>query len=157
MVGWPKTFGSVDEGYVGFDLSGITVILEPEEIDEFECGRYLGFSVSIENLGHHRLDSRHQIQLVRIGKRVLVLGSSAERLETLSEISEPEEVALLMAQSDTRSHPPVNQSFGHLLEQYRSGTGGRTKPEDCSLSERVSNESSEPGKLRQAGGLHRHA
>ena len=57
MVGWQKTFGSIDEGYIGFDLSGITVILEPEEVDEFECGRYLGFSVSIENLDQFHLDA----------------------------------------------------------------------------------------------------
>ncbi len=45
-----KDFGSENEGYVGYRLDNVTVLLEPEEPGEFECGRYLGFSLSVSDL-----------------------------------------------------------------------------------------------------------
>jgi predicted enzyme related to lactoylglutathione lyase len=56
-IGWPKIFGSNEEGYVGFDLKGTTIILELEEVGEFECGRYLGFSVTVEDLNGFFLEA----------------------------------------------------------------------------------------------------
>ena len=44
------TFGSVDEGFVGYRLSNVTVLLELAEKGEFEAGRYLGFSLEVDNL-----------------------------------------------------------------------------------------------------------
>lgn len=39
-LGQKPAFGSVQDGYVGFQLDNVTVLLEPEEPGEFECGRY---------------------------------------------------------------------------------------------------------------------
>jgi len=57
-LGWPKLFGSSEEGFVGFDLQGSTAILEPEEPGEFESGRYLGFSVAVNDLNQFYLDAK---------------------------------------------------------------------------------------------------
>ena len=45
-----KTFGSVQERYIGFRLENVTVLLEPVEEGEFEAGRYLGFSLETEDI-----------------------------------------------------------------------------------------------------------
>lgn len=49
-IGLKKSFGSPDEGYVGFQLENAQLLLEPQESGEFECGRYLGFSVAVEDI-----------------------------------------------------------------------------------------------------------
>ena len=50
---------------------------------------------AVEVLGQSILADRQAIQVVRIGSRILVLGSSTDGLSTLSEITDPDEVAAL--------------------------------------------------------------
>ena len=50
LVGWQKAFGSEEEGFIGFKLGEVTVLLEPEEPGEFEAGSYLGFSVAVADI-----------------------------------------------------------------------------------------------------------
>lgn len=52
-------------------------------------------TAAVEVLGNSVLGHRQAIQIVRIGSRILVLGSSADGLTTLSEITDAEEVAAL--------------------------------------------------------------
>ena len=49
-LGLSKSFGSPDEGFVGFELENALLLLEPEEPGEFECGRYMRFSVSVADI-----------------------------------------------------------------------------------------------------------
>lgn len=49
-IGLERTFGGTEEGYVGFQLENAQLLLEPQERVEFECGRYLGFSVEVEDI-----------------------------------------------------------------------------------------------------------
>lgn len=72
-------------------------------------------------LGRKRIDPRTSVCLVRLGNRILVLGSTADSVTPLAEIDDPVEVdqiAGLCRLSDGSSMP----SFGNLLKQ-------RTKPE----------------------------
>jgi len=50
LLGSNKAFGSEADGYVGFDIENVTILLEPVEADEFESGRYLGFSLEVEDI-----------------------------------------------------------------------------------------------------------
>jgi flagellar protein FliO/FliZ len=61
-------------------------------------------SPAMQVLGRTLLDSKKALYLVKVGDRVLVLGTSQEGLRTLSEISDPREVQDLMqmAQSGTK-------------------------------------------------------
>ena len=43
-------FGSADLGYIGFELENVTLLLESAEPGEFEAGRYLGFSLEVEDI-----------------------------------------------------------------------------------------------------------
>ena len=49
-VGLQRAFGSPSDGYVGFQLENAQLLLETQEPGEFACGRYLGFSLEVEDL-----------------------------------------------------------------------------------------------------------
>lgn len=113
----------------------------------------------IEVLGQQPLDSKHMIRLVRVGQRILVLGCSSEGIQTLSEVTEPDEIALLLghnavSQSSVARNEPVEAqaetgAFSQLLQHYKSAggdtVGNRTQP-----ARGVNGES-------RGGELHRHA
>jgi catechol 2,3-dioxygenase-like lactoylglutathione lyase family enzyme len=41
------SFGSPADGYLGFVIDNVNILLEPEESAGFQCGRYLGFSLEV--------------------------------------------------------------------------------------------------------------
>jgi len=59
-------------------------------------GRQLFASPAMELLGRTYLDPKRYLCLVRVGKRVLVVGASAEGLKRISEITEEAEVTELL-------------------------------------------------------------
>jgi flagellar biogenesis protein FliO len=73
-----------------------------------------------QELGTTRLDHRYQVRLIRVGSRILVLGQSDTNLQTLSEITEPEEVANLIAQCGRKPDEGQKSKFHSLYEQFRS-------------------------------------
>ena len=76
---------------------------------------------AIDVLGKRHLDSRQSIHLVRVGSRILVLGSSAEGLRTLAEVTDPVEVdylAGLCQQSNSAGN--AAQSFRALFNRHSS-------------------------------------
>ena len=50
QIGLDRAYGSPDDGFIGFQLENAQLLLEPQEPGEFECGRYLGFSVAVEDI-----------------------------------------------------------------------------------------------------------
>ncbi len=62
LLGRKKAFGSVAEGYVGFALDNVTLLIEPEEATEFEVGRYLGFSLEVPNVAEFYRSLKDSIQ-----------------------------------------------------------------------------------------------
>lgn len=73
---------------------------------------------AMEVLGKRHLDSRQSIQLVRLGSRILVLGSTPAGLRTLAELTDPVEVdylAGLCRRDDTGGG--VAQSFQALFRR----------------------------------------
>lgn len=56
----------------------------------------------VEILGRSHLSPKQSLALVRIGRRVLLVGVAPERLSTLCEIDEPQEVAELLGRSSRR-------------------------------------------------------
>ncbi|BFM15944.1 hypothetical protein R50073_21270 [Maricurvus nonylphenolicus] len=49
-LGLTKVFGSHEEGFIGYQLDNSQLMLENEETGEFECGRFLGFSLQVEDI-----------------------------------------------------------------------------------------------------------
>jgi hypothetical protein len=50
LFGIGKTFGNETQGYIGFTLENVSVLLEAIEAEEFEAGRYLGFSFEVPDV-----------------------------------------------------------------------------------------------------------
>ena len=72
----------------------------------------------IEVLGKRSIDARQSIHLVRMGSRILVLGSSAEGLRTLSELTDPVEVDFIAGACRSRNRDSaVTQSFRALFKK----------------------------------------
>ncbi len=49
-LGLDKIFGTADDGFIGYQLDNIQLLLEIEEKGEFECGTFLGFSLEVDNI-----------------------------------------------------------------------------------------------------------
>ena len=69
---------------------------------------------AIDVLGKRHLDARQSIHFVRLGSRILVLGSSAEGLRTLAEVTDPVEVDYLAGLCQQ------NNSGGNAAQSFRS-------------------------------------
>ena len=48
ILGFNKLFGSIEEGFVGYRLDNIDIMIELQEPGEFECGNFLGFSLEVD-------------------------------------------------------------------------------------------------------------
>lgn len=58
--------------------------------------RGLGRCAALEVLGRSSLSMKHQLVLVRMGRRVLLLGLSPQGINTLSELTAPDEIAQVL-------------------------------------------------------------
>ena len=50
ILGLNKIFGSTEEGFVGYQLDNINILIELQEQGEFECGNFLGFSLEVDDI-----------------------------------------------------------------------------------------------------------
>ncbi len=50
IFGLMKIFGCVRDGYIGYALDNIDIMIEPEEKGEFESGCFLGFSLVVKDI-----------------------------------------------------------------------------------------------------------
>ncbi len=77
-----------------------------------------------ERLGRSHLDHRQSVHLVRLGSRILVIGSSADGLRTLAEISDPVEVDYLagLCRHDSDQQTVVD-TFRNLFQRTTTGPG----------------------------------
>lgn len=71
-----------------------------------------------EPLGSAPIDARFRVRLFRLGTRVLVLGESAQSLETLAEISDPDEVSRLVALCQSEGVDSSHGGFRELYQQF---------------------------------------
>jgi flagellar biogenesis protein FliO len=73
---------------------------------------------AVEVLGKRNIDTRQAIVLVRLGSRILVLGSTANGLRTLSEVTDPVEVDYLAGLCHHRdADNGVAQTFRSLFSK----------------------------------------
>jgi flagellar biogenesis protein FliO len=81
---------------------------------------------ALEVLGRRFLDQRQSIVLLRVGSRILVVGSSAAGLQGIGELTDPVEVDLIAGMCrGTRTGQGIGNSFLSLL---RGQTGPQTNP-----------------------------
>jgi flagellar biogenesis protein FliO len=70
---------------------------------------------ALEVLGRRFLDQRQSIVLLRIGSRILVVGSSAAGLQGIGEVTDPIEVDLIAGTCRGKNGQPLGSSFLGLL------------------------------------------
>ncbi|MBW3543311.1 MAG: flagellar biosynthetic protein FliO [Planctomycetes bacterium] len=95
-------------------------------------GRTLLPTEALELLGRRPIDARQNLYLVRLGSRMLVLGSSAEGLTTLAEITDPVEVDYLAGVCRPRESGEARVGEGFLAlfnrRQLEGGTESQRRP-----------------------------
>jgi flagellar biogenesis protein FliO len=74
----------------------------------------------VEVLGRAPLAGKQMTQLLRVGHKLLLVAITPEGAETLTEITDPEEVARLVAACDASSGRGSTAEFDALLRQMES-------------------------------------
>jgi hypothetical protein len=85
---------------------------------------------AIDVLASRRLDGQSTLHLVRIGRRVLAIGSAAGSLHTLAVLDDPEEIAGLMPARDEAPTAAAGGRFAFRLRTGRPLSSQRTTPAD---------------------------
>ena len=67
------------------------------------------------------LAPRQQVMLLHVGRRLIVVGDSGGQMSTLSEITDPDEVAALVGQLRDEKLSSAAPAFGGLLGRLRGG------------------------------------
>jgi flagellar biogenesis protein FliO len=88
-----------------------------------------GVSNAVQVLVRSPLSPRQQLLLVRVGRRLLVVSDCNGQLNSLSEITDADEIAALVGQLRDEKLTSASRSFGNLLGRWRAreepaGDGG---------------------------------
>jgi flagellar biogenesis protein FliO len=83
--------------------------------------RFLSGGGPIRVLGRKTVGARQEILLVEIGTRVIVVGSTRDRLSALGEIANPDEVAVLRAELPARREESQRAAFKDTLREGLKG------------------------------------
>ncbi|MHB0955763.1 MAG: flagellar biosynthetic protein FliO [Pirellulaceae bacterium] len=71
----------------------------------------------LEIVGRSPLAHRHQLQLIRLGRRLLLVSVTPEHAETLTEITDPDEVNHLTSLCRQQQAGSISDSFRQVLHQ----------------------------------------
>lgn len=95
----------------------------------------------VESLGRLPLSGRQHLQLLRIGRKLVLLDVTPGGAETLTEITDPAEVDRLVGLCQQAKPNSVSASFREVLTEYEKepaakGFLGNTRPSDWELASR---------------------
>ena len=81
----------------------------------------------LEVLGRSPLANRHHLQLIRLGRRLLLVSVSPDSAETLTEITDPDEVNHLASLCQQDQPGSITGSFRQVLHQLGSQQPSRSR------------------------------
>jgi flagellar biogenesis protein FliO len=84
-------------------------------------------------MGRSPLASRHNLQLIRLGRKLLLVSVTPDRAETLAEVTDPEEVDHLSALCRQSQPGSISTTFRQVLNQL-----GSQPTENATASENTS-------------------
>ena len=91
------------------------------------CGRFFFPSTggrhssrAVEVIARSPLSPKQQIMLIRVGRRLIVVGDSGSQMNPLCELSDPDEVAALVGQLHDDKLAPAKKAFGAMFGRSRS-------------------------------------
>lgn len=76
-------------------------------------------SRAVEVLGRSPLSPKQQVMLLRVGRRLIVVGESGSQLSCLCDITDPDEVAALVGQLQEDKAALVSGAFGAVFRRSR--------------------------------------
>lgn len=74
---------------------------------------------AIEVVSRSALSPKQQVLLLRVGRRLIVVGDSGAQMNPLCEITDPDEVAALVGQLRDERSPPGARAFGAMFGRSR--------------------------------------
>jgi len=82
---------------------------------------------AVDVLGRRTLDPRNSVYVVQVGSKILLLGSSATGMNTLSEITDPIEVATLtnLCRAEQSKRPDMSNWLAGLFRREESPVSNR--------------------------------
>jgi flagellar biogenesis protein FliO len=107
----------------------------------------------VEVLSRSALAPKQQVMLLRVGRRLIVVGDSGTQMNTLCEISDPDEVAGLVGQlreEKTAAAAAFTSLFGRFSRRY---SGGDDEREEVGAMVELRDEPEEPAVLSAKGEL----
>ena len=72
----------------------------------------------VQVLGRTSIAPRNHVILLRVGSRILICSDSTHGTRTLSEITDPEEVAQILAQTSASKDNSISKGFNQMLGRY---------------------------------------
>ena len=87
----------------------------------FPAVRGRGASRAVEVLARSPVSAKQQVMLLRLGRRVLVVGDSGSQMNALCEIVDPDEVATLVGQLQEERSTTASKAFGAAFGRFRRG------------------------------------
>ena len=72
-------------------------------------------SHAVQVLSRNIISPKQQVLVLQVGRRLVVVGDSGQQMNTLCEISEPNEVASLIGQIRDSNRDPVSKTFSNLF------------------------------------------
>jgi flagellar biogenesis protein FliO len=89
----------------------------------------------LEIVGRSPLAHRHQLQLIRLGRRLLLVSVTPERAETLTEITDPDEVNHLISLCRQQQAGSISDSFRQVLHQLGAPAGASARKAGTGLDD----------------------
>jgi flagellar biosynthetic protein FliO len=77
-------------------------------------GSRLGGSGVIDVVAHHYLSNKQSLCLIRLGRRAVLIGVTPERITPVAEISQPEELAEIVAAIERKRPTSFTSTFARL-------------------------------------------
>ncbi|QDU33181.1 hypothetical protein KS4_12260 [Poriferisphaera corsica] len=75
-------------------------------------------AAAVQVLARTSIAPRNHIIILRVGSRILICSDSSHGTRTLSEITDPEEVAQLLAETSAAKENSITKSFNNMLGRY---------------------------------------
>ena len=72
----------------------------------------------VEVLGRVQVSQKQQLQLIRMGPKLLLVSSTGQQMQTLGEISDPQHVEQLVSMCQSDRSGGISQSFRQIMGQY---------------------------------------
>ncbi len=91
----------------------------------------------VEVLGRTPLAARQSMQLIRVGKKMLLICVTANGAETLTEITDPEEVDRIAGVCQQKRSDSISTTFRQVISQMGSTSATKSEPDNATSERRT--------------------